>query len=375
MGGLMNLKKKGFQLPEKIRFDEETLSSTYGKVFVEPLERGFGTTIGNSLRRVLLSSLEGAAVTAVKLTGALHEFSSIKGIQEDVIDVILNLKKMRIKSHGEGNKVATFNMKGPGQVTAGDLQADSTIEVLNPELVIATLDKDAKFDAELYIRKGKGYETTEITKEDLPVGMIAIDAVFSPVQRVNFCVEKTRVGRATDYDRLIMEVWTDGSITPEKALSETASILIEHMDLFVAEEEYEDVVVDQPMTVTVGEEGSTRSHNANLFKTVDELELSVRSYNCLKNADIKTIAELVQKTEPEMLKTKNFGRKSLNEIKEILARMGLHLGMKVDLDNLDKEAAYRMEVLGIMRHKVDGRLFGRPANQQGSFARTCYCPV
>ncbi len=333
----MNLKKKGFQLPEKIRFDEETLSSTYGKVVVEPLERGFGTTIGNSLRRVLLSSLEGAAVTAVKISGALHEFSSIKGIKEDVIDIILNLKKMRIKSHGEGNKVATFNMKGPGQVTAGDLQADSTIEVLNPELVIATLDKDAKFDSELYIRKGKGYETTEITKEDLPVGMIAIDAVFSPVQRVNFWVEKTRVGRATDYDRLIMEVWTDGSITPEKALSETASILIEHMDLFVAEEEYEDVVADEPMTVIVGEEGSSRSLNANLFKTVDELELSVRSYNCLKNADIKTIAELVQKTEPEMLKTKNFGRKSLNEIKEILARMGLHLGMKVDLDNLDKE--------------------------------------
>ncbi|RPI38447.1 MAG: DNA-directed RNA polymerase subunit alpha [Nitrospiraceae bacterium] len=334
----MNLKKKGFQLPEKIRFDEETLSSTYGKVIVEPLERGFGTTIGNSLRRVLLSSLEGAAVTAVKISGALHEFSSIKGINEDVIDIILNLKKMRIKSHAEGDKIATFSVKGPVQVTAGDLKADSTIEVLNPELVIATLDKDAKFDAELYIRKGKGYVTTEVTKEDLPVGMIAIDAVFSPVQRVNFWVEKTRVGRATDYDRLIMELWTDGSLTPEKALSEAASILIEHMDLFVAEEEYEEVVAEEPMTVTVGQEGG-RSTNSNLFKTVDELELSVRSYNCLKNADIKTIAELVQKTEPEMLKTKNFGRKSLNEIKEILSRMGLHLGMKIDLDNLDKEEA------------------------------------
>jgi DNA-directed RNA polymerase subunit alpha len=340
MGGLMNLKKKGFQLPEKIRFDEETLSSTYGKVIVEPLERGFGTTIGNSLRRVLLSSLEGAAVTAVKISGALHEFSSIKGIKEDVIDIILNLKKMRIKSHAEGDKVATFSVKGSAQVTAGDLQADSTIEVLNPELAIATMDKDARFDAELYIRKGKGYVTTEVTKEDLPVGMIAIDAVFSPVQRVNFWVEKTRVGRATDYDRLIMEVWTDGSITPEKALSEAASILIEHMDLFVAEEEYEEVVAEEPMTVTVGEEGS-RSMNSNLYKTVDELELSVRSYNCLKNADIKTIAELVQKTEPEMLKTKNFGRKSLNEIKEILARMGLHLGMKIDLENLDKEEAFQ----------------------------------
>ena len=331
----MNLKKKGFQLPEKIRFDEETLSSTYGKVIAEPLERGFGTTVGNSLRRVLLSSLEGAAVTAVKVSGAMHEFSSIKGIKEDVIDIILNLKMMRIKFHGEGDKVATFSVKGPAQVTAGDLKADSSIEVLNPELVIATLDKDARFEAELYIKKGKGYVTTEITKEDLPVGMIAVDAVFSPVQKVNFSIEKTRVGKATDYDRLIMEVWTDGSITPEKALSESASILMEHMDLFVAEEAYEEVVSDEPKAVFSRKEGSL-SFNSNLYKTVDELELSVRSYNCLKNADIKTIAELVQKTEPEMLKTKNFGRKSLNEIKEILVRMGFHFGMKIDLENLDK---------------------------------------
>jgi DNA-directed RNA polymerase subunit alpha len=289
------------------------------------------------LRRVLLSSLEGAAVTAVKISGAMHEFSSIKGIKEDVIDIILNLKKMRMKFHGEGDKVATFSLKGPAQVTAGDLKVDASIEVLNPELVIATLDKEAKFEAELYIKKGKGYVTTEITKEDLPVGMIAVDAVFSPIQKVNFSIEKTRVGKATDYDRLIMEVWTDGSITPEKAISESASILIEHMDLFVAEEEYEELIATEPKAAIIGEEGD--QPNNNLFKTVDELELSVRSYNCLKNADIKTIAELVQKTEPEMLKTKNFGRKSLNEIKEILARMGLHLGMKIDFENLDKEAA------------------------------------
>jgi len=268
----------------------------------------------------------------------MHEFSSIKGIKEDVIDIILNLKKMRIKTHGEGDKVATFSVKGPAQVTAGDLKADSSVEVLNPELSIATLDKDANFEAELYIRKGKGYVTTEVTKEDLPVGMIAVDAVFSPVQKVNFWIEKTRVGRATDYDRLIMEVWTDGSITPEKSLSQSASILIEHMDLFVAEEEYKEVIPDEPRAMVIGKEGDT-SFNNNLFKTVDELELSVRSYNCLKNADIKTIAELVQKSEPEMLKTKNFGRKSLNEIKEILSRMGLHLGMKIDLENIDKEAA------------------------------------
>lgn len=334
----MNLRKKGFQLPEKIRFDEETLSSTYGKVVVEPLERGYGTTMGNSLRRVLLSSLEGAAVTAVKISGALHEFSSIKGIKEDVIDIILNLKKMRIKSYGEGDKVATFSVKGPGKVTAGDLKADSSIEVLNPELPIATLDKDARFEAELFIKKGKGYVTTEITKEDLPVGMIAVDAVFSPVQKVNFWIEKTRVGRATDYDRLIMELWTDGSITPEKALSDSASILIEHMDLFVAEEEYEDLSAHEPKTALIGTPGDP-SLNNNLYKTVDELELSVRSYNCLKNANIRTIAELVRKTEPEMLKTKNFGRKSLNEIKEILSRMGLHLGMKLDFEHIEGEAA------------------------------------
>ncbi|PKL52409.1 MAG: DNA-directed RNA polymerase subunit alpha [Nitrospira bacterium HGW-Nitrospira-1] len=334
----MNLKKKGFQLPEKIRFDEETLSSIYGKVFVEPLERGFGTTVGNSLRRILLSSLEGAAVTAVKISGALHELSSIKGIKEDVIDIILNLKKMRIKFHGEGDKVAAFSVKGPGQVTAGDLKTDSSIEVLNPELVIATLDKDARFEAELYIKKGKGYVTTEITKEDLPVGMIAVDAVFSPIQKVNCSVEKTRVGKATDYDRLIIEVWTDGSITPEEALSESASILIEHMDLFVAEKKYEELIAIEPHAALIGGKGDPFLNN-NLFKTVDELELSVRSYNCLKNANIRTIAELVRKTEPEILKTKNFGKKSLNEIKEILTGMGLCLGMKVDFENLDKEAA------------------------------------
>ncbi|HSB32303.1 MAG TPA: DNA-directed RNA polymerase subunit alpha [Candidatus Sulfobium mesophilum] len=334
----MNLKKKGFQLPDKIRFDEETLSSTYGKLIAEPLERGFGTTMGNSLRRVLLSSLEGAAVSAVKITGALHEFSTITGVKEDVIDIILNLKKLRFKFHGEGNKIGTFNVKGPGHVTGADLQVDSTIEVLNPETPIATLDKGGHFDAEIYIRKGKGYIASELNQEDLPVGMIAVDAAFTPLRKVNFWVEKTRVGRETDYDRLIMEIWTDGSISPEKAISQAASIVIEHMDLFIFEEEAEDV----PVSAEVGAGHSDRtefsSSNDNLFKNVDELELSVRSFNCLKNANIKTIIELVQKTEPEMLKTKNFGRKSLNEIKEILGRMGLHLGMKIDVDNLSKEA-------------------------------------
>jgi DNA-directed RNA polymerase subunit alpha len=332
----MNLKKKGFQLPEKIRFDEETLSETYGKVVVEPLERGFGTTVGNSLRRTLLSSLDGAAITAVKISGALHEFSSIEGIKEDVVDIMPNLKRIRFKFHGEGSRTATFNVKGPGQVKASDLQCDSAVEVLNPELVLATLDKDSAFSAEVYIEKGKGYLSSEFGKEDLPVGMIPVDAVFAPMKKVNFWVEKARVGRATDYDRLIMELWTDGSITPEKALSQAASILIEHLDLFVTEEEYGEISAEEHLTAAAGLD--TGGMNSNLFKTVDELELSVRSYNCLKNADIKTIAELVQKTEVEMLKTKNFGRKSLNEIKEILSRMGLRLGMKLDIDNMKKEA-------------------------------------
>ncbi len=330
----MNLKKKGFQLPEKIRFDEETLTDTYGKVIVEPLERGYGITIGNAMRRVLLSSLEGAAITAVKISGALHEFSSINGVKEDVIDIVLNLKKLRFKFFGDGTKVATFHVKGPAQVTGADLQSDASIEVLNPDQPVATIDKDTTFAAEMHIKKGKGYLSSEYSKEDLPVGMIPVDAAFSPILRVNYSVEKARVGRATDFDRLILETWTDGSLTPEKALSQASSILIEHMDLFVADEEYHEVSTEEAVASMEGV--AHASSNPNLFKTVDELELSVRSYNCLKNADIKTIAELVQKTEPEMLKTKNFGRKSLNEIKEILGRMGLHLGMKLDLDSANK---------------------------------------
>ena len=332
----MNLRKKGFQLPDKFRFDEETLSSTYGKLVVEPLERGFGTTIGNALRRVLLSSLEGAAITAVKISGALHEFSTINGIKEDVINIILNMKGLRFRFHAEDAKVGTFGVKGPAHVTGADLKCDSSVEILNPEHAIATLDKGANFDVEVYIRKGKGYVSSELSKEDLPVGMIAVDAVFTPVRKVNFWVEKTRVGRETDYDRLIMEISTDGSVTPEKAVSQAASIIIEHMDIFVfEEEEQESTSAEEP--AAVHSESLYASTNDNLFKNVDELELSVRSYNCLKNANIRTIAELVQKSETEMLKTKNFGRKSLNEIKEILGKMGLHLGMKVDPENAGKQ--------------------------------------
>lgn len=334
----MDLKKIGFQLPDAVRLDEETLTDTYGKLIAEPLERGFGTTLGNALRRVLLSSIEGAAVTAVKIPGALHEFSTIKGVKEDVVGVVLNIKKLRVKLYANGTKIAVIKAKGPRVVTAEDIERDASFEVLNPDQIIATLDKDSSFEAEMYLKKGKGYVPAELNKEeDLPINMIAVDSVFTPITRVNFAVEKARVGRATDYDRLIMEIWTDGSITPEKAISQAASILIEHMNLFVLEEEEEDEnlsMLQDDATHSMNEEPI---FNSNLLKSVEELELSVRSYNCLKNANIKTIADLVQKSEQEMLRTKNFGRKSLNEIKEILHSMGLRLGMRVDLDALNRE--------------------------------------
>lgn len=329
----MDLRKKGFQLPDKIRFDEETLTDTYGKLIAEPFERGFGTTMGNSLRRVLLSSLEGAAVTAIKIRGALHEFSHINGVKEDVMDIILNIKKLRFKMYTEDRRIATIKVSGPREVKGSDLRVDSGVEVLNPGQVLATLDKGATFDAEMYIKKGKGYVSAEVNKEaDLPVDMLAVDSVFSPIRKVNFLVEKARVGRATDYDRLVMEIWTDGSVGPEKAVSQAASIIMDCMDLFISEEEGEPGAFEESAAV-VSSMGDP-SFNENLLKNVDELELSVRASNCLKNANIKTIAELVQKTEYEMLKTKNFGRKSLNEIKEILHSMGLHLGMRLDVDSL-----------------------------------------
>lgn len=336
----MDLKKIGFQLPDTIVFDEETLSDTYGKLIAEPLERGFGTTLGNALRRILLSSIEGAAVIAVKIPGALHEFSTIKGVKEDIIDVILNIKRLRFKMYADGNKTATLKVRGPGDVTGSGIKEDASFEILNPEQLIATLDKDATFEAEMYIKKGKGYVPADLHKEEgLPIDMIAVDSVFSPIKKVNFIIEQARVGRATDYDRLVMEIWTDGSIGPEKAVSQAASILIEHFELFLLEEEGEDdstPLEEQNVVHAVSEDPV---FNTNLLKSVEDLELSVRSYNCLKNANIKTIADLVQKTEQEMLRTKNFGRKSLNEIKEILHGMGLRFGMRVDLDSLNKDAA------------------------------------
>lgn len=333
----MNLRKKGFQLPDKIRFEEETLTDTYGKLIAEPFERGFGTTIGNSLRRILLSSIEGAAVTAVKIEGALHEFTHIQGIKEDITDIILNIKKLRFKMYTDGTKVATIKVTGPAVVTGADIHVDSGVDILTQDLPIATVDKGATFEMEMYIRKGKGYVPAEINKEqNLPVGMMAVDSIFSPIKKVSFHVERARVGRATDFDRLVMEIWTDGSITPRRAVSQAASILIDFADLFIFEEAEEEER-EEGLMVASGAGISSSSINENLLKSVDELELSVRAFNCLKSANIKTIAELVQKTEHEMLRTKNFGRKSLNEIKEILHSMGLHLGMRIDPDLLKQQ--------------------------------------
>lgn len=328
----MDLRKMGFQIPENVRFDEETLTDSYGKLIAEPLERGFGITMGNALRRVLLSSLEGAAVSAVKIEGALHEFSTIEGVKEDVTDIILNIKKLRLIMHGNGLKRATLKVKGPAEIKGSDIVADGDVQIINPGQHIATVGKGVVFESELYLKRGRGYVPSEANKEeDLPVDVIAVDSIFSPIVKVNFRVEKARVGRSTDYDRLVMEIWTDGALTPERALSQAAAIIREHMELFVlegGEGEDEDM----------GESSASEDpvFNENLLRSVDELELSVRAQNCLKNASIKTIAELVQKTESDMLRTKNFGRKSLNEIKEILQLMGLRFGMRIDLNALKK---------------------------------------
>jgi DNA-directed RNA polymerase subunit alpha len=327
----MDLSKKGFQLPQKVAFEEETLSDTYGKLVAEPLERGFGITLGNALRRVLLSSIEGAAVTGIKISGALHEFAQLEGVKEDVVDIILNVKKLRFSMEGEGSKTATVKVSGPAEVKGSDLKMDSSLSLMNPDQVIATVGKGVNFEAELYISKGKGYVAAEQNKEEgLPVDVIAVDSAFSPVTRVNFQVDKARVGRSTDYDKLITEITTDGTVSPASAVSQAARIITEHTMLFVLEDDWAEQEPEHAQDETTGE----ASFNEHLLRSVDELELSVRAHNCLKNANIKTIADLVQRSEHDMLRTKNFGRKSLNEIKEILAGMGLHLGMRVDNESL-----------------------------------------
>jgi DNA-directed RNA polymerase subunit alpha len=317
-------KFKGFQKPKRLECELETLTSTYGKFFAEPLERGFGLTLGNSLRRVLLSAIEGAAVTSVRIAGVVHEFSTVPGVKEDVTDIILNIKQLRLKLNCDHPKTLTLKAAGEGEVRASQLTPDADLEVLTPDLYLCGLDKDGRLDMELEVRHGRGYVPADRNKrEGMPVDEIPIDAIFSPVRRVNFQVEDTRVGQATDYNRLILEVWTDGSVLPQDAVAYAAKILKDHLAIFINFEEEPEATEE-----TVDEVRERMVEN--LSRPVDELELSVRSANCLKNSNIRYIYELVEKTEAEMLKTKNFGRKSLNEIKEILAGMGLSLGMKLE---------------------------------------------
>jgi DNA-directed RNA polymerase subunit alpha len=310
--------------PRRLEKEDGSQAERYGRFWCEPLERGFGTTLGNALRRVLLSSLQGAAITTVRINGVLHEFSTIPGVLEDVSDIVLNLKEVRLRLHGPGPKTLRVQRKGAGELRAADLaKDDSAVEILNPELHLATLSEEANVEIEVTIGTGKGYVLAEKNKtEEMPIGTIPIDSIFSPVRKVNYTVTPARVGRETDFDRLNLEVWTDGAVAPADAVAFAAKILKDQLSIFINFEEPEESVLPH--------REERLPLNANLFKSVDELELSVRSANCLQNANIRYIGELVQKTEPEMLKTKNFGRKSLNEIKELLASMGLSLGMTLE---------------------------------------------
>ncbi len=311
------IRPKGFEV------EKDSLSETYGKFTVRPLERGYGVTLGNSLRRILLSSMMGSAVSAVKIEGVLHEFSTVPDVLEDVTDIVLNLKQIRFKQFDGEPKTLHISKRGPGIVTAADIQVNDQVVVLNPEQHIATLGKDAKFEAEIIIKFGRGYVEAEAHKKEMPVGYISVDSLHSPIRRVNYSVANARVGQRTDYDSLEFEIWTDGSLKPEEAVSLGSKILKEQLQIFLTFDENLEPKEEEVKS-------SSPKLNENLFRSVDDLELSVRSANCLKNANIRYIGELVTKSEAEMLKTKNFGRKSLNEIKEILVGMGLSLGMKID---------------------------------------------
>ena len=317
---------KGFQRPKRLEFERETLTDRFGRFHAQPFERGFGTTIGNALRRVLLSSIEGAAITAVKIDGVQHEFSPIPGVVEDATDIILNLKQIAFKLHTDTTKTLVIRVDKAGEVKAKDIQVDADVEILEPEAHIATVSEGGNLHMEMRMRRGRGYVSADKNfDEDLGIGWIPIDSVHSPIRKVNYLVEAARLGQTTDYDKLTVDVWTNGSITPRDAISLSAKLIRDHLNIFINLEEGV-----EPQSEVAGDIPRSGIGNENLDKSVEELELSVRSYNCLKNANIRTIRELVQKTEAEMLKTKNFGRKSLNEIKEILHTMGLSLGMRID---------------------------------------------
>jgi DNA-directed RNA polymerase subunit alpha len=315
--------------PRRLEVEEATLTGYYGKFVAEPLERGFGITLGNSLRRILLSSIPGAAITAIRIDGSLHEFSELPGVKEDVTDIILNLKEVVFKLHGPGPKIAHVAIEGEKEVTAADIVTDADVEVINPQQHIAILGTDAALKMEMTIKTGKGYITAERNKEeDMPIGTIPIDAIFTPIKKVNYTVTNARVGQITDYDKLTLEVWTNGTIKPDDAVAVAAKILKDQLSIFINfEEPPEELPIEDDEEQKKKKLEELRER---LTKSVDELELSVRSANCLKNANIQYIGELVQKTEQEILQTKNFGRKSLNEIKEVLEGMGLYLGMDID---------------------------------------------
>lgn len=315
----------GFQKPKRLSYESETMTDRYGQFYAQPFERGFGTTIGNSLRRALLSSIEGAAITAVRIEGVLHEFSSIPGVVEDATDIILNLKQIPFKLHTNEPKTLRISRSEPGVLRSGDIEIDADIEVLDPNVHLATVSEGGNLSIEMRLKKGRGYIPADRNfDDDLPVGYIPVDSVHSPIKKVNFHVEAARLGQDTDYDKLTLEVWTNGSVTPERAIGLAAKLIKDHMTIFINFEEDVQEPVETPSS------RSASAFNEHLDRSVDELELSVRAYNCLKNSDIKSIRDLVQKSENEMLKTKNFGRKSLNEIKDILSSMGLSLGMKLD---------------------------------------------
>ncbi len=324
---------KDFVKPKRIEFDVEQLQTErYGKFVASPLERGYGTTIGNGLRRILLSSLQGAAITSVRIEGVKHEFSTIPGIVEDVTEIIINLKDIILDLGEKDQATLRIDFKGPGEVKASDIQGDPSVVIVSPNQHIATVSEDGELHMELDITKGKGYSVSENHKQDsAPVGTIFLDAIYSPVRKVNHTVTNARVGQKTDFDKLSLEVWTDGSISPEDAIKSAAFILRDQLTVFTGFDEAElDSLEAVGATESAEEENEGPKINEHLLRRLDELELSVRSSNCLENADIKYIGELVIRSEAEMLRTKNFGRKSLNEIKELLGEMGLHLGMKVE---------------------------------------------
>ena len=308
--------------PTKMEVNVDETNGRIGKLTAEPLERGFGLTLGNSIRRILLSSIRGAAVTSIQIDGVLHEFTSIKGVREDVTDIVLNVKSLALKSSSEGTKKLILDAKGPGEIKASDITPVADVEILNPDLVICNLDENTNFHMEMTVSNGKGYVSAEMNKpEEPPLGLIPIDSLFSPVKKVSYSISTAREGKALDYDKLTMDIETDGSVSPEDALAFASRILKDQLDVFIN--------FDEPETDTRDEDEDELEFNPLLLKKVDELELSVRSANCLKNDNIVYIGDLIQKTEAEMLRTPNFGRKSLNEIKEVLTSMQLHLGMDV----------------------------------------------